>query len=306
MDANPARPGPAGGPSGHAESGLLLMVLIWAVNFSVLKVGLEAIEPLAFNALRFPLAALLLTAALWAAGRKGLPDPADRVRIVGLGLLGHVAYQLLFIHGMALTRAGNASLLLTTSPIYTTFLSGALRHERIPPRTWAGVGATVVGIALVVGGGPDGFRFGSDTVKGDLLVLAGAAIWSLYTVGGRSLVRKYGSLRVTTWALWVGATLLAAIGIPQLRELGSVPRAAWLSVAYAGLLGIGVAQLLWYRGVRLIGSTRTSVFQNLVPIGALAVAWAWLGEVPTATQLAGAATIILGVNGVRRAQRLAR
>jgi drug/metabolite transporter (DMT)-like permease len=294
-----SRFGLSGGPSRRAEAGLLLMVLIWAVNFSVLKVGLASIEPLAFNALRFPLAALLLTSALAVLGRMGLPERRDALRIIGLGVLGHLVYQLLFIQGMALTRAGNASLVLTTSPIYTTFLSGLLRHERISARTWVGVGATVGGIVLVVGGGPGGFRFGSATVTGDLLILAGAVIWSVYTVGGRSMVRKYGSLPVTTWAIWVGAALLVLIGIPQIRTMGPVPAGAWLSVVYAGFFGIAVAQLLWYRGVRIIGSTRTSVFQNLVPIFALAVAWGWLGEVPTPLQLLGAAVIIGGVTAVR-------
>lgn len=275
------------------------MVLIWAVNFSVVKFGLGSIEPFAFNALRFPLAALLLTTALAATRRLGLPARADMPRILGLGVLGHLVYQLAFIQGIALTRAGNAALLLTTSPIYTTFLSGLFRHEKVNRLAWVGVAGAVGGIALVVGGGPGGLRFGSDTATGDLLILVGAVIWSLYTVGGRSMVRKYGALPVTTWAIVIGAVLQVVVGIPQLRRMQPVAPAIWLSVAYAGLLGIAVGQLLFYRGVRVLGSTRTAVFQNLVPIVALAVAWAWLGEVPTVLQLVGAGVIIAGVTGVR-------
>jgi drug/metabolite transporter (DMT)-like permease len=210
---------------------------------------------------------------------------------------------MLFIYGISMTRAGNAALLLTTSPIYTTFLSGLFRHERVGRLAWVGVVGTVAGIALVVGAGPDGFRFGSSTSRGDLLILAGAAAWALYTVGGRPLVRKYGSLPVTTWAIAIGAVLQVAVAIPQLRTMGSVPPGAWLSVAYSGVFATAIGQLLWYQGVAVLGSTRTAVFQNLVPVAALAVAWAWLGEVPTPLQLAGAVVIIAGITGVRLAMR---
>lgn len=289
------------GPTQTAEAGLLLMVVIWAVNFSVIKVGLTAFEPFAFNALRFPLAALLLTVPLLAAERPLLPERADLPRIVGLGVLGHVAYQLLFIQGMDRTRAGNASLLLTGAPIYTAFLSGVLGHDRVPPRAWLGVLATVAGIALVVGSGPGGFSFGSATVAGDLLIMGASVLWALYTVGARGMVRKYGSLAVTAWALWVGATLLFLLGLPAVLRVEAAPVLAWAAIAYAGLLGIGLAHLLWYRGVHAIGNTRTAVFQNLVPILALAVAWLWLEEVPTLLQLVGAGVIIGGVTLVRAA-----
>lgn len=287
------------GPTRTAEAGLLLMVVIWAVNFSVIKVGLDAFEPVAFNGLRFPLAAAVLTVPLLVARRPRLPERQDLARIAGLGVLGHVAYQLLFIHGMDRTRAGNASLLLTGAPVYTAFLSGVLGHDRVPPRAWLGIVATVLGIALVVGGGPAGLSFGAATLTGDLLIMAASVLWALYTVGARDMVRKYGSLAVTTWALWVGAALLFLIGIPELLRAEGGPPLAWAAVAYAGLLGIGLAHLLWYRGVRVIGNTRTAVFQNLVPLLALAVAWAWLGEVPTVWQLAGAGVIIGGVTVVR-------
>ena len=286
-----------------AEIGLLVMVVIWGVNFSVIKVGLAALEPHAFNALRYPMAAALLTAGLAATGRLGLPDRADFPRIIGLGILGHVIYQLLFIHGMDHTRAGNASLLLATAPIHTAILSGVLDHDRIGTRGWAAIGAAFAGMGLVVGTGPGGLSFASGTLTGDLLILAAAAMWALYTVGARDVVRKYGSLRVTTWVLWLGALSLFLLGVPDLMAVGSVSATAWAAVAYSGLLGIAVAQLLWYRGVRLIGSTHTSSFQNLVPVLAILVAWAWLGEVPTAGQVVGAAVIIAAVSVVRRSVR---
>ncbi len=291
--------------AGRAELWLLVLVVIWSVNFSVLKVGLAAFEPYSFNALRFVLAAVFLTGALYLRGGLILPDREDLARVVALGLLGHVIYQLLFINGMDLTRAGNASLMLATAPVYTALFSKLAGHERVGLVTGAGMVATLAGVGLVIGSGGGPLSFSSNTVLGDLLVMGAAILWAAYTVGARKIVRKYGALTLMVWTLWVGSACLVAIGTPQLLAMEPASPGAWAAVAYAGLLGIGVGQLLWYRGVKLIGSTRTAVYQNVVPIGAIAVAWAWLDEVPNAGQLVGAAVVVGGVAVVRRSMRAA-
>jgi drug/metabolite transporter (DMT)-like permease len=98
---------------------------------------------------------------------------------------------------------------------------------------------------------------------------------------------------------------LVVLGLPFLArtDLAALSPAAWGGVAYAGVLAIGVAYLLWYWGVQRIGSARTSVFSNLVPVVALVVAWAWIGETPTALQLAGAAVVLGGMTLARLVRR---
>ena len=78
-------------------------------------------------------------------------------------------------------------------------------------------------------------------------------------------------------------------------DWSAVPVGIWLGTAYTGIFGIAIAYLLWSRGVRTIGQSRTAVYQNLVPVIALATGWMWLGETPTVQQLAGAAVILSGV-----------
>lgn len=280
-------------------------MVIWSVNFSVLKVGLNAFAPFAFNALRFPMAAAFLTGALLLRGRIPFPEREDVRRVIGLGILGHVIYQVFFINGMALTGAGNAALMLATAPIYTALLSRLAGHERVGLAAGAGMVATAVGVGLVIASGGGALSFSTDTVVGDLLVMTAAVLWALYTVGARNVVRKYGVLSVMVWMLWVGSALLVLIGLPDLLRQRAAPPLAWGAVLYAGALGIGLAQLLWYRGVRVIGNTRTAMYQNVVPIGAIAVAWVWLDEVPNAGQLVGAAVVIGGVTLVRRSMKRA-
>jgi len=306
MESN--RPATAAAAASHpyrATIALLMMALIWALNFSIAKDALARIAPLAFNTLRFPLAALVVTIAMSRRTGLGLPERADRVRLVGLGLLGNVVYQMCFIFGLDHTRAGTASVLLAGTPIVTGLLSAGMGHERIEPRTWMGAGATVLGITLVVLSGAPVAGSADSTLHGDLLMILATLAWAAYTVSSRPLISKYGALPVTAWTLWVGSTALVAIGIRSTLALDFhlIGPRDWFAVVYAGALSIGVAYVLWSYGIRHLGSTRTATFSNLVPVIALAAAWLLLSERPTAGQLTGAAVIIGGVTLVQLGRR---
>lgn len=276
---------------------LLLMVFIWGANFSVAKVALGSVPPLAFNALRFPFAALAVLATLRLRGPLPWPARQDLSRIVVVALLGNVLYQQFFIFGLDSTNAGIASVLLAGSPILTALLSAAVGHERVRARTWIGVLATFAGILLVVqqSGAMAGERSG--TVTGGLLMVAASASWAMFTVGARPLLARYGPTAVTAWTLWIGTTVLVAIGARQVLALpaGTLTPGVWGGILYAGALSIGLAYMIWYYSVNIIGNTRTAAYSNAVPVVALLVAWVWLGEVPSAGELVGSAIIIGGV-----------
>lgn len=273
------------------------LVLIWAANFSVVKAALVDFEPLAFNATRFVLASALMLLFLRHTG--GLPrfKRSEWLALVGLGLLGNTGYQVLFILGIDGTLAGNSALILGTVPAYVAVLSSWLGHERLSTKTWLGVVLSLVGVGLIVWGSAR-VEFGQATVRGDLLMVAAAIGWSLYTVGSSPLVRRYGALAVTSVTLWIGTLGLLLVSAPSLSSQSwtLVRWTSWAGLLYSGAFSIAVAYLLWYYGVRHMGSTRTALYSNTIPIVALAIAWLTLSEVPNGFQLLGAAAIMVGVS----------
>lgn len=292
----------------RATIALLVMVVIWGLNFSIAKDALDRIPPLAFNTLRFPLAAAVVT--LFMIRRRGLqlPPRADWLRLAGLGILGNVVYQLCFIFGLQNTRAGTASVLLAGTPIVTGFLSAAAGQERVTRGVWFGALATVAGIILVVVTSGTSATAGSDTMLGNALMVAATLSWAAYSVAARPLIERHGPVPVTTWTLWAGATVIVLLGVPATIALdgsATLPR-DWFAVVYAGAFSIGIAYVLWSYGIRNLGATRTATFSNLVPVVALSAAWMLLGERPTAGQLTGAAIIISGVTVAQLGRRSAR
>jgi drug/metabolite transporter (DMT)-like permease len=286
----------------RATLGLWLVVLIWAANFSVVKAALTDFRPLAFNALRFLLASALIFVFLRISGASLRFERRDWPALVGVGLLGNTAYQVLFIYGIYWTLAGNASLLLATVPVFVLLFSVGARHENPSLAAWAGVILSFAGIVLVVLGGAKAVRFGAGTWRGDLTLLVAAVGWSAYTVGSSGLVRRYGALPVTAATLWIGAAGLILISLPSLaaQSWASVRPVAWLGLAFSGCLSITVAYWLWYDSVERIGSSRTAIYSNTVPVAALLIAWVMLGERPTWLHVAGTAAILAGVALVRR------
>jgi drug/metabolite transporter (DMT)-like permease len=273
------------------------MALIWGVNFPVIKASLVELSPLAFNALRFPLAASTVLVLLRVRGGVSWTRREDWGRVVALGILGNIVYQAFFIFGVDATFAGNAAILLATTPLWTLALSTLRGHESPGRLVWIGILTALGGMVLVVTGGEQELGFGTGTFRGDLLIIGAAVVWSAYTVGSRRLVEKYGPLHVTAWTLWIGSAGLVLLGVPSLLEtpFRAVSPLAWVGVAYAGILAIGLAYLLWYRGVERIGNSRTAVYSNLTPVIALVVAWAWLGETPLLLQVLGAAVVLVGL-----------
>ena len=77
----------------------------------------------------------------------------------------------------------------------------------------------------------------------------------------------------------------------------------WTALPLSALLALNLSYLIWYMAVKQIGPSRTSIYSNVVPIVAMAIAWLWLGEPLTAVKIAGAAAVIAGVLLTRIAKR---
>jgi drug/metabolite transporter (DMT)-like permease len=274
---------------------MLLVCLIWGLNFSVTKSALDQIPPLPFTAIRFVVSSILLWAVLrLIEGPAKLPPGALRQLIV-LGIVGNTCYQLAFMLGLARTTATNSALILSTVPTVVAVFAGALGLERITTRMRWGIGLGTVGVILVIA--TRGVEFEVRTLAGDLLTVLAVLFWAGYTVGLRRVPQGVSPLRVTMITTIVGTPGLLLAGLPGLFRLEwpKVSLEAWSALAYASVLSLVVAYLLWNRSVKAIGGTRTAVYMCLTPLVAVLGAWVLLGERPHPLQGVGAIFIIAGV-----------
>jgi drug/metabolite transporter (DMT)-like permease len=274
---------------------LFTMAVIWGINFVVVKYATGVFNPVAFTGLRVGTAALFLLLVALARGRFSLPR-RDVIRLLMFGVVGNGVYQLFFVHGVARTRAGNAALIVAAAPAFIALFARVRGLERVKRLTLFGIALSVLGVGLVIAGSAKPAN-GEVTLLGSTLVFFGVLCWSVYTIMLQPYTKRIDVIRLSAITMVGGAVPLLIASTPALiaTDWSVVGRGGWLALFYSSVISMGVAYFFWYRGLRVLGATRTAVYANLQPIIALLVAWAFLGEIPTIFQGVGAATIVAGV-----------
>jgi drug/metabolite transporter (DMT)-like permease len=274
---------------------LVIVVIIWGLNYSVTKWSLREIPPLAFTALRFAAASVILLVIL--KQREGtIRIPAGGLfRLTALGIIGNTVYQICFILGLSWTTATNSALVLASMPALVGAAGHVLGIERLTVRRAGGLAAATVGVLLVVAA--RGVSFKAETFRGDVITVAAVGCWAVFTLGVRQLRLPMSPLAITAWTTVLGTPLLVAAALPSLLRTSwtTVSLTAWGGLAYSSLLSLVVAYVLWNNALRVIGSARTVVFACATPLIAMASAMLILGERPLLIQLVGAVGILGGV-----------
>lgn len=280
---------------GKTDVLLLLMALIWGVNFSVVKFGTEVMSPLAFTGLRVILAAVVLM-ALALTRKAKLPTRHEILTLMALGVLGNGLYQIFFVQGLARTNVGNAALIVAATPALIAIVSRVRGVDRVNRRVLVGIALSLSGVVLVVLGSARASQ-GENTLLGTMLVFFGTICWTVFTVMLQPFARRLDPIHLSAFTMLGGTIpmLLFATSALAATDWSRMGAAAWGAVFYASVISMGVAYLFWYRGLRVLGATRTAVYANLQPVIAIIVAWIFLHEAPTVWQGVGTGTIMTGL-----------
>lgn len=279
------------------EISLFLVAIIWALNFSVIKSSLSEIDPLSFNGMRFVFAAAIIwTALLWKKQKLSIPKK-DWLPLIGMGLLGNLVYQGLFIIGIDYTLSANAAVMLGTIPIWVALFSHFFNLEKMNIFKAIGVVFAFAGIVFIISGGKEGFSFGSDTFFGDVIIILSAIVWGGFTILSKPFLSRYTPIQFSTVMSTIGCIVLFLVGLPNMIELewGKISYAAYGGVVYSGLLSIGAAYIIWNYGLQVVGAVHTATYQNLVPVLGLVFGIVLLNEQLSLLQYVGSALVIAGI-----------
>lgn len=276
---------------------LIGIAIVWALNFSVVKVSLEEFDVFSFNAIRYFLAFVFLYAV---ARKRGFTLSVKKEHfwaLIGIGLIGNLLYQVLFIIGINLTKAANASVMLGTIPIWVALLSQFFTDEKLTPLKSLGVLFAFIGVAVIVVGGNNELSLASDTFLGDIITILSAVVWGVYTILSKKYLKFYNSTQFSAFMSLIGFICLGLLGIPALLELqwSTISVKAYGGLIYSGLFSVGIAYLIWNNGIIKIGAVRTATYQNLVPVLGLFFGVILLGEQLTLFQYIGALSVIAGI-----------
>lgn len=277
---------------------LLLMILIWGSNFSIVKVALRDFPEIPFNAMRMVVATIVFMTMLRVTSDDERPRATltrgDWLQLLLLGVVGTFLYQFCFVGSVRRTSVANGSLIIGTSPIVISLMSALAGHERIRPLRWAGVLTAMLGLYLVVGHGVD---FSAQTWRGDLLMMAGVLCWATYSVASQPILKRHSPLVVIALTFSMGGAMYVLVMTPVLLNFNwaQVSAFSWFLMIASAVLALNLSYWIWYTGLKKLGGSRTSMYSYLTPIVAMIVAALWLGEPISGNQIAGASAIFAGL-----------
>ena len=277
-----------------------MIIVVWGVNFPVLKHVLEVMHPFVLNVFRFiaSIAAILLVILFqnkpllnWSTLKSHL------FSFLLLGLLGYFLYQLFFILGIKNTTAGNSAIIMASSPVWTALVAITLYKEKLKRYAWLGLTLSVAGAIYVSLSGDNTISLDANSIISNAFILGAAICWGAYTAFSKPATRYVDAKGLTLIGLVISFPFNFLLAIPHLGDTmwEELNWLIWLAILYSGALSTGLAVVAWTYSVQKVGATHTAVFGNLVPFIALVASYFILQEQIQPVQLVGGSLIVGGL-----------
>jgi len=280
-----------------------ITIAIWSVAFVGNKVLLQYLTPIEIMLYRFALAwGLLLTLY----PHRFLPRSLrHEAYFFLLGFLGIFVYFLLENFALRYTQASNVGLYMGAIPILTALLAHFLiRGERFRPALLVGFIVAVAGMGLIL------FteRHFTLRLRGDLLALAAAATFALYSVALKRAPEGYHFLQIARKSFFYGIALMLLYLLlsSEPTHLEALARpVVWVNLLFLGLFSSGLAFVLWQQGIERIGPVAAGNYIYLVPLLTALTGVIVLSEEITPPMLLGGALILAGLYVAQRGNQRA-
>jgi drug/metabolite transporter (DMT)-like permease len=273
---------------------LLVLATLWGASYTFIRVGVATIPPITLISGRTLIAGLLLLVIMRWRGVKLPRDAATWRRFLFQACLNSVIPWTMIAWGERSLDAGLATILNSTSPIFTFFLTLAVtRHEALSSRKLVGVVAGMAGICLIVG--MQALTGLGEQLTAQIVTVlaaacyAGAAIFSRGFKGLDPIVPAVGSLLC-------GAAVLIPISLVVEPPWTLAPSAnSMLALLGLAVFSTAFAFVIYFRLIQTLGSVGTTAQAYLrVPIG-VALGVLFLGERLSTTAWIGLGCVVIGV-----------
>lgn len=280
----------------------LVVVVVWGINFVIMKWGLQSLTPFELGALRYLCAAFPLVLFI-------KPPRVHWRWVVLFGLLQGVGqFGFLFTALKVGMTASLASVVLQTQVFLTAVWTWVLLRERPGRPLVAGMGIAALGLACLLINELRSNGAGGTTLAGLLLVLCAATSWACSNVVVRLAQKENARYDPVSFIAWSSLMpILPFIGLSAALDEGSVgkwlqaetwqqiPGLAWMSIAYLGWVATIVGYGLWTRLIQRYSANRVAPFSLCVPVIGLTTGMLVLGETVTSWQWAGAVFVVLAL-----------
>jgi drug/metabolite transporter (DMT)-like permease len=277
--------------SGQPRGPVLAVAAVVAFSTSpILVLWAAPLRPFEITVGRLGSAALLVWLLARLNGQPLLPRRGDLPRFIGFGFVTALHF-LSYIASLNFTTIAHSLAIVYTAPVFVTLFSATLWQEPIARRKWLGVVVTVLGIAVLTGFEP---RLNARMIVGDLLALASAITFGLYSVAGRSQRERYGLFTYTGTVYGLAALWTLPAALLNLTPAG-YRSSSLLALLAAGLIPLGTGHTLYNAALRRAHATTVNLIATQEVTGGVLLGALLLGQMPQVNEIVGAAIALAGI-----------
>jgi drug/metabolite transporter (DMT)-like permease len=256
---------------------LILLTLVWGINWPIMKIGVTGFPPLTFRTLCMWLGTPILALVLvfqrvpFRIGREHWPE-----------LLLLATFNMFFWHGLIIVAvqslsSGRAAILGYTMPMFSAVLGAWVFGDRLSQRAWVGVAAASVGVVLLLWHELSNL---SGKPVGVLLALGAASTWALGTQLLRRTRLPVPTLAISFWMAFLTTGVMTVLAFALERNDWHAPsEATWGAILFNAVLVFGFAQAAWFYLARSLPPVASTLSVMLIPVLGVFSGAVGLGEV---------------------------
>jgi drug/metabolite transporter (DMT)-like permease len=282
---------------------LVVVLLVWSVNYVVGKIALLHLDALTLVCFRFQLSAALLLAMYFMQPQRAKPRPGDFWSFVYLGFFGFAVNQGCFVIGLSQTTSEHSVVIIATGPVLILLLARALKLESLTTGKILGMAISFLGVVLLET--EHGSPSHSPLLTGDLITLVGVLGFSMYTVLGKRVAKRCDAISMTTFNALVAALIFLPLAIVRGIRLDwhAVGWAGWAGLLYMSALSSVAGYLLFFWLLRYMDASRVVVVNYFQPVIVVLLSIPILGEHPTRRLILSGGLVLLGVYLAERVRK---
>lgn len=277
-----------------ANLAMLVLVILWGVSFSIIKIVVSEVPPITLALIRFLIAMTILFTIVKKVEPSSKLQKADYFKMALAGFLGITLYFYLQNTGVQLTTASNASLIASITPIIAITMDIILFRTKISAIQVLGIGCATIGAYLTITANRQ-VDFSSATFKGNLFMVGAMFSWALYTLLNKSLQGKYSGLSLITYQMLFGTLFLTVMSFSECDQWRMFSAKAFGYIIFLGVFSSALCYFIYSYALKKLDVVITTLYLNLVPMVGVFSGWCILGEMIFPVQFLGGVIIILSI-----------
>jgi drug/metabolite transporter (DMT)-like permease len=277
---------------------LFLTTAIWGGAFVAGKISTESLHPVTVAFFRFFGASLILFPLMWwKEPKQPVPTKKDWGMFASLGLTGIFLYNICFFIATKYAPIVKSSLVIAVNAPLITLFSAIFLKEKINWKSILGLITALFGALYIITNGQLSVILELGFAPIDVVLISACLSWSIYSVIGKVVMKKYSPLAATTYATGFGTILLSPLAFyyTSLDFIIKSDWKVWLSVLYLAVIVSAISFVWWYRGIQKVGASTASVFINVMPISATVMGTVFFNEQLTLIHGIGALFVFGGI-----------